>query len=333
MPLTTEDQSRPCSLPFDVAHTPLQFQLRFSPSLANKPKAAPSASSEPRSKPFNPFENPPSALTITPLGPSHLLVLNKFAIVPEHFILITRAFKPQTHLLDAEDLAAVYACIRAYHEHGTEGAGRLGGEEELFAFFNSGPHSGASQPHRHVQLLPVARMRDGLDAAGAGEAGRWSVLADRLVAGGEDADEGRAAARLPFAAFAERLRPEMSASDLRAAYLRLYRRACGAAGDGQPGERRGEEEEEENDQDGGAEARISYNLAVTRGAMVLCPRAAEGDAVRDGEGREVGRLALNGTVLAGTALVKSREEWDALRRDGAQLWEILGRIGVPPERR
>lgn len=166
-------------------------------------------------------------------------------------------------------------------------------------------------------------MRDGLDAEG------WGVLADRLV--GDEDDEG-AATELPFAAFAERLRPDMSASELRAAYLRLYQRACAAAagaGGGQdeetePGEERG------GGAGAGTEARISYNLAMTRGAMVLCPRTAEGDVVRDGEGREVGRLALNGTVLAGTALVKSQEEWDALRADEGQLWRILGGIGVPP---
>lgn len=31
---------------------------------------------------------------------------------------------------------------------------------QLFAFFNSGKHSGASQPHRHIQFLPVEEMVD-----------------------------------------------------------------------------------------------------------------------------------------------------------------------------
>lgn len=238
-------------------------------------------------------------MTIAPIEPEHLLVLNKFAIVPEHFILITREFKLQTNLLDDADLAAVYACIQAYHDHKTE--------DELFAFFNSGEHSGASQPHRHVQLLPVARMRDGLD----GET-KWGVLADKL------ADLNDPGAKPPLATFASRLRPGMTPSDLRAVYLSLYEQACTAAGAPTP-----------SVENGGA-ARISYNLAMTRDTMVLCPRRAEGDVVRDAEGNEVGRLALNGTVLAGTALVKSEEEWDALRGDGgAQLWGILGRIGIP----
>lgn len=183
-----------------------------------------------------------------------------------------------------------------------------------------------------MQLLPVARMRDGLDDAEGG--GGWRVLADLLVIDDDD-DDGKASitpttASLPFAVFAERLRPEMSASDLRAAYIRLYRRACASASAGRP---------PPEEEDGGVEAQISYNLAMTRKAMVLCPRTAEGGdvvaATRRGgseEGKEeVGKLALNGTVLAGTALVKSRDEWDALRADGGQqLWDILGGIGVSP---
>lgn len=235
-------------------------------------------------------------------------MLNKFAIVPEHFILVTRAFKQQTHLLGADDLAAAHACIRAYHDHS-------GGSGELFAFFNSGEHSGASQPHRHLQLLPVDKMREGLPPAGDGggaAATGWTVLADRLAG-----DEGHAG--LPFATFAERIAADADPEALRSAYVRLYRRACAATGLGEAG--LGDLEGDD------VPAKISYNLAMTRTSLVVCPRAAEGGAVRSGDGKEVGRLALNGTVLAGTALVKSEAEWDALRADPGQLWDILGKIG------
>lgn len=57
-------------------------------------------------------------------------------------------------------------CLAAYRENG----------EGLFGFFNSGEHSGASQPHRHIQFLPVASMRSGIDAGKT-----WDVLADSLV--------------------------------------------------------------------------------------------------------------------------------------------------------
>lgn len=236
-------------------------------------------------------------------------MLNKFAIVPEHFLLITRDFKQQTHLLDAQDLAATYACIRAYHEYTTEGCER----EELFAFFNCGPHSGASQPHRHLQLLPVARMRDGL------EGGEWNVLADKLIEPGPGPGENK----LPFATFGESIREHMEPQELRATYLRLYRRACAAIGAGD-----GPSEEELASKPDGVETAISYNMAITRNAMVISPRVAEASVVVDKEGHEVGKLSLNGTVLAGTALVKSQSEWDALRTDPNQLCDILVKIGV-----
>jgi ATP adenylyltransferase len=222
-------------------------------------------------------------------------VLNKFAIVPEHFILATAAFAPQTGLLAADDLAATMACITAYKCAGAE----------LFAFFNSGDHSGASQPHRHIQLLPVQRMRDGLDSH------EWSVLADRAP---------ELNGRLPFRIFARAVDEHMTAGHLRDVYLELYREACTACGI--------EDVKEGHDGVTDQQASISYNLAMTSRVMVLCPRLAEGAPLRNANGEEVGKLALNGTVLAGTALVKSEADWDTLRGDPKQLEDVLGLIGL-----
>jgi ATP adenylyltransferase len=139
-----------------------QFQLRFSPALANKPKSTKPSNS----KPVDPFEDPPKGLFITGIPPSHILVLNKFPVVPNHFILATKAFEQQTDLLEQDDLEAAYACLKAYRDNG----------EELFGFFNSGKASGASQPHRHIQFLPVESMRSGIEGGV-----KWDVLADSLI--------------------------------------------------------------------------------------------------------------------------------------------------------
>lgn len=157
-------------------------------------------------------------------------------------------------------------------------------------------------------------MRDGLAEGQAEKA--WSVLANRLT------DPTADSTRVPFAIFAEKLRPELQPDELHSVYRRLYRRACNAA---KVGISMVDEELFQG------EAKISYNLAMTKDVMVVCPRTSEGSVVLDREGREVGKLALNGTVLAGTALVKSEDEWDALRNDPEQLWEILGKIGIPSE--
>lgn len=75
---------------------------------------------------------------------------------------------------------------------------------------------------------------------------------------------------------------------------------------------------------------ISYNIGLTDNVMVLCPRISEGKIIQSNKGDLVGPVALNGTLLAGTLLVKSEAEWEALRSDESKLLSILGAIGVPP---
>lgn len=106
-------------------------------------------------------------------------MLNKFPIIAEHFILATKSNKKQTHVLEQDDLEATYACLKAWQ------AGTSSKQKHLFAFFNSGEHSGASQPHRHLQFLPVESMRDG-DAMGD-----WDLLIDLILSGKDVQAKGR----------------------------------------------------------------------------------------------------------------------------------------------
>lgn len=73
---------------------------------------------------------------------------------------------------------------------------------------------------------------------------------------------------------------------------------------------------------------ISYNFAITKKGMVVCPRTSEGLAITSIKGETVGTVALNGTLLAGTLLVKSEAEWNTLRNNESTLIEILSSIGV-----
>jgi ATP adenylyltransferase len=70
-------------------------------------------------------------------------------------------------------------------------------------------------------------------------------------------------------------------------------------------------------------AAISYNLGLTHRAMVICPRRAEGKAISGN------KVALNGTILAGTLMVKGEEEWNTLLNDESQLSDVLSAIGIP----
>jgi len=78
----------------------------------------------------------------------------------------------------------------------------------------------------------------------------------------------------------------------------------------------------------GGEAIISYNLGLTDRSMVLCPRTSEGTKVSS-KGNYIGPISLNGTVLGGTLLVKSEDEWDAMQYDSSKLAEVLRAIGIP----
>ncbi|TEA22319.1 Diadenosine 5',5'''-P1,P4-tetraphosphate phosphorylase 2 [Colletotrichum sidae] len=277
------------------------FQLRFSPALANKPTLQKPKTDKSR-KPFDPFERPEGGPLFIADIPStgHNLVLNKFAIVPEHFILATKDFEQQTNLLKPEDLAATYACIDAYHRHAGE-------HRELYAFFNSGEHSGASQPHRHIQLLPVSCMKEGLPSES-----KWDVLAKQL--------DQKHVSGVPFATFGQKIHGDMTATELHSIYLSLFREAVDAV----------EAHVGKVEDSGNGEAPISYNLAMTNSSLVVMPRFAEGSTILD-NGVPVGKLSLNGTVLAGTALVKNEAEWNALRlnSESNQLIGILAQIGIP----
>lgn len=88
--------------------------------------------------------------------PTHSLVLNKYPVIPQHSILATIPYKKQTDLLDLEDLEVAYACLKAWEADSTGSTPK----RRLFAFFNSGEHSGASQAHRHVCMMPLPLCND-----------------------------------------------------------------------------------------------------------------------------------------------------------------------------
>ncbi len=92
--------------------------------------------SGPRPNPFLPWD---PRLEVTRLGESHVVLLNKYPVQPGHLLLITQHWQPQSGWLQASDWRAV-----ADMDADTGG----------LWFFNSSAAAGASQPHRHLQLLP-----------------------------------------------------------------------------------------------------------------------------------------------------------------------------------
>jgi len=279
---------------------------------------------KPSGKKIDPFENPPDDLLVANVpedDPSHIIVLNKYPIIANHFILATKTNKQQTHKLEADDLGIAWRCIKEWNGQ-IEG----GRSSRLFAFFNSGDHSGASQPHRHLQFLPVEDMQ-------AGEAGNsWSLLADSVWTAPDAALEGESSAaplksnpKLPLMHFGTRLPTRPSPDELMSTYTMLYETA----------EREVHEYVEKHPDDlalhdtaDGSNA-ISYNLALTNEVMVICPRRKEGLMLRKADGTDLDFVALNGTLLGGTLMVKNEECFELLKQDNIRLQEVLKAIGLP----
>lgn len=91
--------------------------------------------------PFLPYE---AAMFVANLSDTHVLLLNKFPIFPDHAMVVTRQFQPQTGPLEEADFAAL--------------AVLMGGIPDAVFMFNGGKTAGASQPHRHLHILPTHQL-------------------------------------------------------------------------------------------------------------------------------------------------------------------------------
>jgi ATP adenylyltransferase len=300
--------------------TAVQFQLRYCPALAQKPKPSPAESGDDTTnrKP-DPFENPAADLLVTALPiqePSHNLVLNKYPVIANHSIIATKMSKPQTDVLEEDDLALTHACLGAWAKSNSHDPPR-----RLFAFFNSGEHSGASQAHRHLQFLPLEDMADATSSQGG-----WSLLVDRMNHPFPDRPQLLHNPSLPFRHYAQRIPPLSSSAELHQTYLALYRTAVQAVQDFNS-EPSAKDTSETKDPTAAA---ISYNLAMTVDMMAICPRRNETASVPSDDGE--GLVSINGTILAGTLMVKDHVEWESLRQDPNLLNDVLSTIGFPIER-
>lgn len=76
---------------------------------------------------------------------------------------------------------------------------------------------------------------------------------------------------------------------------------------------------------------FSYNLAMTSNIIAICPRQHEAATIPTA-GDTTGSVAINGTILGGTLMVKEEKDWTTLKQDGTSsglLDEILVQIGYP----
>ena len=236
----------------------IPFVVRIATSLAARRQRLAARSDDRRANPFLPAD---PDLLVGAIGESHLCVLNKYPVIEHHALIITRDFQDQEAPLDRADFEAIWTCLR----------------EGGLAFYNAGAVAGASERHRHLQIVPTPigdpPLGTPFDA----------VQDDAHFDGGVGRIDS-----LPYLHGIGRLRAIANQSPAEAAEVLfgLYRqlaRAFGCHRHGQP-----------------------YNLIVCRDWMLIVPRARA-------QWRGVN---VNGLGFAGALMVPGREEFEVLRREG-----------------
>jgi len=219
----------------------------------------------------NPFLPPEPELTVGDISPTHVGVLNKFPVVAHHLLVVTKRFVPQEEPLDRDDFAALATCL---------------GELDWLAFYNAGQEAGASQPHKHLQLVPLPLG-----------AGPWGVPMEALFDSWAAAGNVSRLLRLPFRHAFALLEP-VSFGDRAAGadrMLELYDVAMEAIGV--------VEEGAANDE---PKRTAPYNLLVTRRWMLAVPRSRE----------KFGSISVNALGFAGSLFVRDAAEMQRLREAG-----------------
>lgn len=118
----------------------VRYVVRVAQNIARKQQA----DKAPRKDPFSPpYEEP---LYVTDLSPTHVVLLNKFNVVENHALIVTREFESQDTLLEEKDFDALLRGLELM---------------DGLVFYNGGKNAGASQPHKHLQLVPTPLNGDG----------------------------------------------------------------------------------------------------------------------------------------------------------------------------
>ncbi|WP_322106396.1 phosphorylase [Paraburkholderia sp. J41] len=282
--------------PIETAHTfiddgGVRFAVRVAANLARKEAAGLTPRTQPPRDPFLPYER---EMFVADLSPTHVALLNKFNVLPHHLLIVTRAFVAQETLLDAADFAALVLALR---------------EIDGLGFYNGGAVAGASQAHKHLQLVPLP-----LEGGGAGTQARAPIEA--LFGGARAAANAtlelpalpfrHAFARLDLGDASAPLEPAANAAH------EVYRALLGAAGVpavATNGATNGS-------MSGAVQQGAPYNLLVTRRWMLVVPRSAE----------RVEGISINSLGFAGSFFVRDAAQLEALAQ--VRPMTALARVSV-----
>lgn len=219
-----------------------------------------------KGKDFNPFLPYEEDLFVADISPTHLCLLNKFNVVENHLLIVTREFEEQDNLLNYQDFQAMWACLR---------------EIDGLVFYNGGKIAGASQRHKHLQIVPTPLAPNQTESIPIAPLFASAVFND---------DVGRVP-DLPFANGFSRFDSDLINSPNDAAQITLERyykllKAVDLLN----------EDTENNDA-------IAYNFLATREWMFIVPRSQE----------HFESISVNSLGFAGALLVRNQEQMQMLK--------------------
>jgi L-histidine N-alpha-methyltransferase len=256
-----------------LAENNINFIVRILANLIKKDLAKSQEKAKVKSDPnFNPFLPYEEDLFVADISPSHLCLLNKYNAVDHHILIITRDFAEQESLIDLSDFQAMWVCLQ---------------EIDGLAFYNSGKTAGASQRHKHLQMVPLPLINDPecryrLPMEPAIQA---AVFADDGIGVSPDLPFPHAIAQLPSWGEGKNC-DELGAITLEL-YLKLLERLnIIVRSDGKPNS--------------------AYNLLATREWLLIVPRA---------NGSYQG-ISVNALGFAGALLVRNQAELEILESIG-----------------
>jgi ATP adenylyltransferase len=244
----------------------IQFVVRIVDNLARKPRQQPptSAAGAAGANPFLPYDQD---MFVADASDTHVCLLNKFNVLDHHLLIVTRQFEDQQQRLTLQDFTALWRCMAEY---------------PALAFYNAGSAAGASQPHKHLQMVSLTP---------AGLPIPIEPLIDALPA----SQQVSHTPALPFRHALVQLPTDITDSPDRAARLthQLYDRLLAHVG------LTSTSSEPER-------PTAPYNLLITRRWMMLVPRSRE--AFHD--------ISINALGFAGALLVKDRQQYEILKQHG-----------------
>lgn len=258
----------------------VSFIVRSVSSLARKHWDSLAPPANPTARTANPFLPYDRDLFVSDVGPSHVCLLNKFPVIDGHILIVTRAFEHQDRLLTRSDVEALLACLLP-----------IGG----LGFYNGGAAAGASQPHKHLQVVPLPLATDGPAVPMAAR------LDLPLLPPGAPS-----VAELPFHHRLVRLDARrMTGPDGAAPYVHdLYRRMLAALDIG------------ETEHAGEPRASNAYNMLMTTDWLMVVPRLREH---RDS-------ISVNALGFAGSLFVRDEREMNLVEAAGPMA--VLRDVGI-----